>query len=301
MCRWLLCLAGFLIAIVPPTTGGLCAQGPMAAQASVAKLEFDVASVKQDKSDVETNGTFPLGPGNAFTPSGGSFSFTNFPLISYVAFAYKMNPRPLAEMQHQLPEWVTSDRFDIQAKTDKKDATKDEVRLMMRALLAERFKLVVHDETHQVPVFALMLAKPGKTGPELQVHPADSPCSTDPSAEPESSKMQIPCGGNFGIPPDGPGQRKMAGRNITLETLIIGISNWGGLGRPVLDQTGLTGKYDFSINWTPDPPAGTDAVTDATGPSFQAALMKQLGLKLVATKGPATTLIIDRVDRPSEN
>ena len=78
MCRWRLCLAGFLIAIVPLTTAGLCAQGPMAAQASVAKLEFEVASVKQDKSDVETNGTFPLGPGNAFTPSGGSFSFTNF-------------------------------------------------------------------------------------------------------------------------------------------------------------------------------------------------------------------------------
>ena len=59
MCRRLLCLAGFLIAIVPPTTGGLFAQGPMVAQASVAKLEFEVASVKQDKSDVEPNGTFP--------------------------------------------------------------------------------------------------------------------------------------------------------------------------------------------------------------------------------------------------
>jgi uncharacterized protein (TIGR03435 family) len=182
-----------------------------------------------------------------------------------------MNPRPLAEMQHQLPGWVTSDRFDIQAKTDKKDATKDEVRLMMRALLAERFKLVVHDETQQVPVFALVLAKPGKTGPELQVHPADSPCSTDPPAQPENAKMQIPCGGNMGMPPDGPGQRKVAGRNITLEALVIGISNWGGLGRPVLDQTGLTGKYDFSIDWTPDPPAGASAVADATGPSFQRA------------------------------
>jgi uncharacterized protein (TIGR03435 family) len=299
MCRGLLCLAGFLIEIVPPTTGGLYAQGPTAAQASVAKLEFEVASVKQDKSDVEATGTFPLGPGNIFTPSGGSFSFTNFPLINYIAFAYKMNPRPLAEMQHQLPEWVTSDRFDIQAKTDKKDATKDEVRLMMRALLAERFKLVVHDETHQVPVFALMLAKPDKTGPELQVHPADSPCPTDPSVQPESAKMQIPCGGNIEIPPDGPGQRKMAGRNISLEALVIGISNWGGLGRPVLDQTGLAGKYDFSIDWTPDPPAGASA--DATGPSFQAALMEQLGLKLVATKRPSTILIIDRVDRPSGN
>jgi hypothetical protein len=110
-----------------------------------------------------------------------------------------------------------------------------------------------------------------------------------------------PCGGNIGIPPDGPGQRKMAGRNISLEALVIGISNWGGLGRPVLDQTGLTGKYDFSIDWTPDPPAGASDVADATGPSFQAALMEQLGLKLVATKRPSTTLIIDRVDRPSGN
>jgi hypothetical protein len=92
MCRGLLCLAGFLIAIIPPTAGGLCAQGPMAAQGSVAKLEFEVASVKQDKSDLDANGTFPLGPGNVFTPSGGSFSFTNFPLINYIAFAYKMNP-----------------------------------------------------------------------------------------------------------------------------------------------------------------------------------------------------------------
>jgi len=301
MCRWLLCLAGFLIAIFPLTTGRLSAQGPAAAQQSVAKLEFEVAAVKPDKSNVEANGTFPLGPGNAFTPSGGSFSFTNFPLISFIAFAYKMNPRPLAEMQHRLPEWVTSERFDIQAKTDKKDATKDEVRLMMRALLADRFKLMVHDETHQVPVFALVLVMPRKIGPELQMHPADSQCSTDPSAQPENAKIQIPCGGNFGIPPDGPGQRKMAGRNITLETLIIGISNWGGLGRPLLDQTGLTGKYDYSINWTPDPPAGAGDVADATGPSFQAALMKQLGLKLVATKGPSTTLIIDRVERPSEN
>jgi hypothetical protein len=82
MCRGLLCLAGFLIAILPPAMCGLCAQGPMAAQASVAKLEFEVASVKQDKSDVEADGSFPLGPGNVFTPSGGSFSFTNFPLIT---------------------------------------------------------------------------------------------------------------------------------------------------------------------------------------------------------------------------
>jgi uncharacterized protein (TIGR03435 family) len=175
------------------------------------KLEFEVASVKQDKSDVAPDGTFPL--------------------INYIAFAYKMNPRPLAEMQHRLPEWVTSERFDIQAKTNKKDATKDEVRLMMRALLPERFKLVVHDETRQVPVFALMLAKPGQTGPELQVHPADSPCSTDTSAQPENAKIQIPCGGNFGIPPDGPGQRKMAGRNITLETLIS--TTFLLIGRPI--------------------------------------------------------------------
>jgi uncharacterized protein (TIGR03435 family) len=68
------------------------------------KLEFEVASVKQDKSDVAPDGTFPLGPGNVFTSSVGSFSFTNFPLINYIAFAYKMNPRPLAEMQHRLPD-----------------------------------------------------------------------------------------------------------------------------------------------------------------------------------------------------
>ena len=77
----------------------------------------------------------------------------------------------------QLPEWVTTERFDIQARAEKNPG-KDEMRLMMRSLLADRFKLAVHYETLQVPLFAIVLAKPGKTGPQLQLHPIDTSCPT---------------------------------------------------------------------------------------------------------------------------
>lgn len=117
----------------------------------------------------------PLGPGDVYTPTGGLFKASDLPLISYILFAYKVteSPDPLI---HQLPGWVMTDKFDIQARSDVQNPTKDQMRLMMRALLADRFKFTIHYETQQVPIFALVLLKPGRTGPRRQLHPGDAPC-----------------------------------------------------------------------------------------------------------------------------
>ncbi len=142
---------------------------------------FDVTSVKPNKAGDQSNSNFPLGPGDVYTSNGGHFTATNFPLITYIAFAWKVMGDQVQSLISQLPGWALTDRFDIVAQTDgdpSKD-TKNQMRLMMRSLLADRFQMGTHYETRQVPVFTLNQVKAGKYGPQLQPHPADSPCSTE--------------------------------------------------------------------------------------------------------------------------
>lgn len=130
------------------------------------RMAFDVASVKPNTaapSPTNTNSNVALGPGDYYSPTGGLFSATNFPLNTYIAFAYKLTGNQGRVFQEQAPKWVLSDRFDIQARAEG-SPTKDQMRLMMQALLADRFKLVMHSETRQLPVFGLVLDKAGKIG-----------------------------------------------------------------------------------------------------------------------------------------
>ena len=186
----------------------------MAAQAWA--LEFDVASVKQNKSGGnQVNSNVPLGPGDVYTPTGGFFKATNVPLILYIAFAYKLMANDVQSLS-QLPEWTKTDRFDIQAKVEG-NPTKDQMRLLMRSVLTDRFKFAMHNETRQLPVFALVPIKPGATGPQLRPHPADSSCSTAAPAQPAPGSVPAPlatvaggfpaiCGGIFGMPASAPGR-----------------------------------------------------------------------------------------------
>jgi hypothetical protein len=136
------------------------------------RLSFDVASVKPDNSTEDPDSNFPLGAGDVYTPNGGFFSATNFPLVAYIAFAYKLRVDQTSYLLPELPAWTGTERFDIQARCEG-NPSKDEMRLMMRSMLADRFKLVVHHETRQLPVLEVVLAKPGKTGPQLQPHSND--------------------------------------------------------------------------------------------------------------------------------
>jgi len=123
-----------------------------------------VASVKPNRSDSPPASNFPLGPGDVYVRNGGLFSATGFPLIIYISFAYKMIGNQEQYLLRQLPDWAKVERFDIQARASG-DPGKDQMRLMMRALLADRFQLRIRFERREVPVLAFTLAKAGKTGP----------------------------------------------------------------------------------------------------------------------------------------
>jgi uncharacterized protein (TIGR03435 family) len=287
------------------TAGLINAQLPAA-----DRIEFEVASVKQSKSgDLQLNSTFPLGPGSVYVSNGGHFSATNLPLAAYIAFAYILMGSQQASLVAQLPGWGMTDHFDIQARTDgnpEKD-TKDQMRLMMRSLLADRFRLAMHTEARQAPVFALTVSKPGKTGPLLRPHPNDSSCSTDPPPPPTQIAGPFPalCGGLLQMPPSAPGLRRFGARNVTMAFIANILTPIGTLDRPVLDQTGLAGTFDFALEWAPEfagpRPPGTELPADLPGPAFMDAMREQLGLKLDRQKGPVEVLVLDHVERPSQN
>ncbi len=252
-------------------------------------MSFEVASVKLVSSDEFFPPSVPLNSGDAFVPTRGRFSAV-YPLGVYITFAYKMNltPEQINAVLATLPKWVSTDYFEIQARSDNPNTTKDQFRLMMQSLPADRFKLAVHFETKVVPVFAMTLAKPGKTGPALQPHREGTPCTA-----PVAGAARRPAGtcGAYYVLKTHDGMHAES-HNTTLDAMADGFQ----IGRPVLNQTGLTGNFDFSLDWTPDSPD-----TQSEAPSLITAIREQLGLKLESTKAPVKTLIVDRVERPSEN
>jgi uncharacterized protein (TIGR03435 family) len=300
----------------------------------IGKLEFDVASVRQNKSDDRPTSTFSLDNGNVysavkkddvFTPRGGYFSATNQPLWHYIAFAYKLSGTQelafrfsyFSGLSSKAPVWVTggfdasADRFDILARSDG-SPTKDQVRLMMQALLAERFKLMVHHETRQAPVFALVVAKPGKMGAGLLPHPESDTCAVNSTVEgdggapnvqePRSALGELPrvCGVIAHLPTAAPGHIRFGGRSVPLSLLASSLPTMTGMAmisRPVVDETGLSGTFDFTLEWVPE----FNAPPDASGPNFREGLSGQLGLKLEPRQGAVDILVVDHVEHPSAN
>ncbi|MGH9344650.1 MAG: TIGR03435 family protein, partial [Terriglobia bacterium] len=236
---------------------------------------------------------------------GGLIVTRNISLLEYIAFAYKMTDGQLAAFRAMAPSWVLDDRFDIQARTDREDVTKDQLRLMMRSLLAERFNLSVHYETRRTRAFALLEVRPGSTGPRLRVHPADSPCATTLPKKntPEATAEGFPttCGGIVGLPARNPRDYEIGGSGIGIALLANSLAGWGALGRPVIDKTGLQGNYDFTLEFAPEPSPGQAAPAgdslDFAGPSFREALKQQLGLKIESKEVEVQVLVLDHIDR----
>ena len=211
------------------------------------------------------NSNVALGPGDYYSPTGGFFSATNWPLIvlrNDFAYASLRLTEVRSHLRTTLPKWATTDRFDIQARTEG-NPTRDQMRLMMQSLLADRFKLAIHYETRQLPVFELVLDKPGKLGPHLQAHPDDSPCSDRTSGSASCSAPAPPatvaggfpttCGGILPMPAKRswprPGWRTKCDHGTDCNHV-----DWNagtGVDRPVLDKTGLAGTFDFTLEWTP--------------------------------------------------
>jgi bla regulator protein blaR1 len=255
----------------------MIAAGSFALKAQTpASKEFEVASIKP--SAPQAMGMMRVGV--EMLP-GGRVSMTGVSVKFLIQQAYGVRDFQIAGG----PGWIGSDRYDITAKPETA-STGDQVKTMIQALLADRFKLKFHRETKELPTYALVVAK---GGPKLHASEVQDKGSENRRG------TQI---------------RMMRGQFDVQDAPMAALANQLGqvLGRSVIDKTELTGNYDFKLEWTPDESEGgmfrgAEAHPEARpeGPSLMTALQEQLGLKLDSTKGPVEILTIDRVEKPSEN
>jgi bla regulator protein blaR1 len=276
-------------------------------KAAGGKMAFDVASVKKNAGS--NNGSDSNMPffGEYYRPNGGLFSATNYSLSEYIAFAYKRDRTQARMLDSELPKWAVTDHFDIQARAPA-GTTKDQMRLMMQSLLADRFQLKAHFETRDTKVYLLEFVKPGVKGPKLQPHQDIPPCA-DASAPWTSNGELIVTPAGFPMrcnSPVGfvnPKGASYGGRNLAMQaiadSLVIAPNN-PQIDRPVIDQTGLTGQFDFILNYWPQWNI-TSPQPDSAGPSMFEALKEQLGLKLEEATVPMEILVVDHIEEPSAN
>jgi uncharacterized protein (TIGR03435 family) len=248
---------------------------------------FDVASVRPNPSRTGIRGhSFP----------GDRFEAKNVPLADLVLVAYG-EPGQLLPPSQVVggPSWMNTDRFDVSATLggDRRN-TVAEKQLRLRRLLADRFKLVVHTETKDLPIYALALSrKDGSLGAQLRR--ADVACEALDAAQPGKRDGCI-----LSALPSG----DLMLRGQTMGALANGLTIL--LGRTVRDSTGLMGGFDADARFSPDGLPGMSRASqpDSTredAPPLFTALEEQLGLKLSAARGPVEILVIDRAERPSEN
>jgi uncharacterized protein (TIGR03435 family) len=255
------------------------------------KPTFEVATIKPNKTGAD-------GASIRVQP-GGRMTATNQTVRNLIRNAYNIQPYQFVGG----PNWIDDDRFDIIAKMADADIPENgmvppyQMMARLQNLLADRFKLVVRRETREFPIFALVMARSdGKFGPRLRV--AEGECA-------EFARTGTP------PPPGAPSGARPCGTRFTRGKVIAGATEIGALARNmsglvqrfILDKTGLTGRYDLDLEWSPDSTfaagASADRTVDTSGPSLFTALEEQLGLKLESTRGPIEALVIESVERPT--
>jgi uncharacterized protein (TIGR03435 family) len=249
--------------------------------AVVPAAAFEVSVVKVSKSGNE---------GSDSDFENGRFTATNCSVKTLIEFEGYGIPesRILGG-----PKWIGTEKFDIEAKMEggavsrlhalPNEERRKQTRTMFQRLLADRFKLAAHWETRELPIYALVVAR---KGPSFQT-------TKKPDGQSGTSN-------NNG---------KFAARGLTMEQLADALTRElsRDLGRPVIDKTGVAGRYDFDLNWTPERDAvavnerSNGSVAPDSGPSIFTAMQEQMGLKLESRKGPVQVLVIDHVEMPAEN
>ena len=220
----------------------------------------------------------PDAAGMYMRPQPGGLRLEGATLKNLIEYAYAVRGFAISGG----PAWANSDRFDVDARVGGSPSGPQQLGERLKTLLGERFKLAVHTESKEQNVYYLIV---GKNGPKLH------------EAKPDSRQM---------IRRQGP---SITGEGIGLGMLVLNLAN--ALEVPVFDKTGLTGRYDFKLEWSLDVGRQSGSVTgmgggdaraaEPSGPSLFAALQEQLGLRLDVQKAPAETLVIDHVDCPSAN
>jgi uncharacterized protein (TIGR03435 family) len=272
----------------------------VAAQQAPSAPAFEVATVKQNKSG-ERGGGIRRVP-------GGRVTVTNMALRGLVAFAYQVGPFQLVGG----PSWMETDKFDITAKMEGNpewsgpgSGRPDPIQLALRTLLVERFKLKLHTEMRDLDAYALVLVKPGVTGPALKPSPTDCNAILNaaqrgqlPPPGPPPANGPVPCSilGNIGrLRFDGFPMSQAA-------TMFVNQA-----GRPVVDRTGLAGNWQFEVTFAQERRIGPEGQGEALPPpdpnlpNFFTALQEQLGLKLESTKAPFEVTVIDSAEHPTDD
>jgi uncharacterized protein (TIGR03435 family) len=276
-------------------------------------LTFEVASVKPSPPP-DPNGRVFFGPpmGGPGTHDPGQITWSNAALRNVLMTAYDMQT-----YQVTAPDWLSTARYDIVAKVPE-GATKEQVAVMWQNLLKERFGMVVHRESKEFQVEELTVAKGGLKMKQTEL-PADAEPFTPDSVKP--GKNGTPDFSGTGLivlvspGPDGPGRpggsAHMVGKGLTMPEIAAKFSQ--GQGHPVVDKTGLTGRYDFTVEYTLDlsalpPPPGLppqpprEGVASDPGSDLPSAIEKQLGLKLTSGKARLDVIVVDRAEKtPTQN
>lgn len=254
---------------------------PLGAQSAPAKgPEYEVVSVKPTK---EQSGSMMI------KPTADGYSATGANALFMIMDAYQLRNFDLVM---GLPAWAKTMRFDVETKMspemieESKKLTQDERdrqrRLMVRAMLVDRFKLVAREESKEMPVYALVPSKGG-----FRLKPLVS-------SEPEKTGAKLPNGMRGGMLMNG--HNSLTGQSISIQFLASALSNT--VHRQVVDRTGITGDYDFTLKFQPeDAPAGGDS----SDPSIFTALEEQMGLKLEPTRDKVPSVIVEHIEQPGAN
>jgi uncharacterized protein (TIGR03435 family) len=282
--RWMLAATACAVVAGPTFVGWLTAQAVSDQQgnsfvglATSAEKKFEVATIKENTSGSQG---FQLGP-----PGRGQIAITNLNLAGIIAQSFRTN----RQMMRGEPDWARSTNYDIVGKGPDPKATNPEVWEMMRSLLIERFHLKYHIEQRDTPVFALTVAK---GGPKLTL------------GENGRCKEEIKAGRNCGDLPGAPFGTMMY--NMPIGALITGIGRRAG--RPIVDRTNLTGRYDANITWLPEGAKLEELNLQDVPLEFKPqdmglfeALEKQAGLKLEPVNEPMPVLVVDSISKPDPN
>ena len=265
--------------VIGVLSGTVLAQDPAGALKSPARMNsgadpiFAVATIKPSDPNLP-------GYGAHITP--GQFSATSYTLQLLIIYAYDLHRSQVFGG----PAWLDSDKYNIVAKPDGEgQPSTAEWKIMLQKLLADRFGLTFHRETRTLSVYALTVAK---SGPKLTPAGEDSDDAVGDISFSELGKLQA--------------------RHASVADFVHSMQR-NVLDRPIIDQTGLSGRYDFALSWVPDEfqfsavrtPGGPQMPNNTEGADLVTAVREQLGLQLKATRAPAKVIVIDHAERPSDN
>jgi len=257
---------------------------------SASAARFEVAAIRRN---IEANPRQNIG-----VAPGGRVTVTNMPIRFLIRFAYRVEDFQIAGG----PSWMNTDTYDINAKASG-NVGPEQMRPLLRTLLEDRFKLIVHHETKEMPVYELY---PTKGGFKSELSKDASCVSPDPKNLPKPGEPLPHFCGNIGV-----GPHSIEAYSIPMNRFVAALSSV--LGRVVIDETGIKDKVTIHLEFAtdelngsltrggPGESASASPATDTSKPSIFAAVQEQLGLKLESTKAPGDILVVDQLERPSEN